>query len=158
MESNAMEIANEMSAAYEEVLPVNAPAASGEQRRYGAVLSFAMRIGFVLIICTFVLYLAGVPRPSIHRTEIPQYWGMKVDQYLEATGAERGWSWVNNMGQSDFLNFGPIALLASITVMCYLSIVPLFLQKKDAIYVFLALAEVLVLVLAASGVLPSGGH
>ena len=156
--SNAAEVTEGMPAAYEEVIAVEAPAASDEQSRYGAVLGFAMKIGFVLIICTFALYLLGVPAPSIHHVEVSGFWGLKVDDYLKATGTEPGWSWVNSMGRSDFLNFGPIAILASITVICYLSIVPLLFRKNDFIYVFLALAEILVLVLAASGVIHGGGH
>ena len=74
------------------------------------------------------------------------------------TQIEKGWSWATHLGQSDFLTFAPIAFLASVTVICYLTILPIFFKRKDFIYATLVIAEVMVLVLAASGVLPSGGH
>lgn len=137
------------------------PGASVEQKRYGAILDIAMKVGLLLLVITFVLYLVGFPKPNIPVDEVSDYWGKKVsgeDGYLQTTGIQKGWSWATHLNQSDFLTFAPIAFLASVTVICYLAILPIFLKRKDYIYASLAVAEVLVLVLAASGVLPSGGH
>jgi hypothetical protein len=57
----------------------------------------------------------------------------------------------------DFLNFIGIAMLAGVTIVCYAAIIPMLLKRKDKVYALLALLEVVVLVLAASGVV-SGGH
>jgi len=43
-------------------------------------------------------------------------------------------------------------------MICYLVILPILLRKKDIPYVVIAIAEVAVLALAASGILKSGGH
>ena len=134
------------------------PGASPEQKRYGAVLDIAMKIGLLALVAIFILYLAGFPKPLIPVDEVSQNWGLKVDNYLELTGIKKGWSWTTHLGQSDFLIFAPIAFLASVTVICYLTILPIFLKRKDFIFAGLVIAEVMVLVLAASGVLPSGGH
>lgn len=134
------------------------PGASEEQKRYAAVLDIAMKIGLLAIVVTFVLYLIGFPKPHIPVEDVSQFWGMKVKDYLEATNIEHGWTWVKEMGKSDFLTFGPIAFLASVTVICYLSIMPILFKRKDAVFAVLAICEVFILVLAASGVLPSGGH
>jgi len=132
--------------------------ATEEQRRYATVLDIGMKIGLLILIVTFVLYLVGIPKPAVERNDVSNYWGMKVDEYLEVTGAESGWSWLSEVDKSDFLNFIPIVFLAGVTALCYLTIIPIFLKKKDSIYTVLVILEVLVLVLAASGVLPSGGH
>jgi len=134
------------------------PGASPEQKRYGAVLDVAMKIGLLTLVVAFVLYLIGIPKPHVPVDEVSANWGMKVGDYLEKAQIEKGWSWTSNLGQSDFLTFAPIAFLASITVICYLTILPIFFKRKDFIYGGLVILEVLVLVLAASGVLPSGGH
>jgi hypothetical protein len=69
-----------------------------------------------------------------------------------------GWSWLKNIGKGDYMNFVGIAILAGLTIACYLAILPALLRKKDMAYFVIAVAEVLVLTLAASGVLKSGGH
>ena len=83
---------------------------------------------------------------------------MPVLKYLKATGIHPGWAWLGMLGKGDFLNFIGIAFLAGVTILCYLRIMPLLLKKKDTIYAVLAVVEVLVLTLAASGVLKAGGH
>ena len=99
-----------------------------------------------------------MPKPHVPVGDVSANWGLKVHDYLEVTQIEKGWSWATHLGQSDFLTFAPIAFLASVTVICYLTILPIFFKRKDFIYATLVIAEVMVLVLAASGVLPSGGH
>ncbi len=141
-----------------EVIQISTPGASPEQKRYGAILDVAMKIGLLVLVAAFVLYLIGVPKPHVPVGDVSANWGKKVGDYLEVTQIERGWSWTKHLGQSDFLTFAPIAFLASVTVICYLTILPIFFKRKDFIYATLVIAEVMVLVLAASGVLPSGGH
>jgi hypothetical protein len=60
------------------------------------------------------------------------------------------------LGKGDFLNFVGIAILAGVTIICYLAIVPTLLRKKDTAYLLMAIAEVLILSLAASGILAVG--
>lgn len=141
-----------------EVTQVATPGASPEQKRYGAVLNIAMKVGLLVLLITFVLYLIGVPKPHVAVGDVSANWGLKVDDYLKVAGIEKGWSWTSHLGQSDFLTFLPIAFLGSVTVICYLTILPIFLKRKDSIYAALVTAEVLVLVLAGSGLIHSGGH
>jgi len=141
-----------------EVTQISTPGASPEQKRYGTILDVAMKVGLLVLVATFIFYLVGVPKPHVPVGDVSANWSLKVDKYLEATQIEKGWSWAKHLGQSDFLTFAPIAFLASVTVICYLTILPIFFKRKDFIYATLVIAEVMVLVLAASGVLPSGGH
>jgi hypothetical protein len=62
------------------------------------------------------------------------------------------------LGKGDFLNFTGIAFLAAVTLVCYLRIIPILFKNKDTIYGIIAIIEVLVLGLAASGLLRAGGH
>ncbi|HAM49740.1 MAG TPA: hypothetical protein DCP92_03255 [Nitrospiraceae bacterium] len=83
---------------------------------------------------------------------------MPVKQYLKATGIHTGWSWLGMVGKGDFLNFLGIAFLAGLTIVCFIRIIPILFRKKDIVYFIIAIIEVLVLVLAASGILKAGGH
>ena len=132
--------------------------ATEEQLAYAKLLDFGMKLGLLALIITFIVYLSGILTPYIPVNDLPRYWGMSVHNYLEATGIHPGWTWVGMLGKGDFLNFVGIAFLAGVTILCYLRIIPMLFKKKDTVYGILAILEVLVLVLAASGILKAGGH
>ncbi len=129
-----------------------------EQTVYARWLDRGMKAGLLLLTVSFVLYVLGVLTPHVPVADLPRYWSMPVKEYLAATGIHTGWSWVFMLGKGDFLNFVGIAFLSGVTIACYVAIIPIFFRKKDRIYAWLAVTEVLVLVLAASGILKSGGH
>jgi len=132
--------------------------ATEEQLAYAKLLDFGMKLGLLALIITFIVYLSGILSPYIPVNDLPRYWGMSVHKYLEATGIHPGWTWIGMLGKGDFLNFIGIAFLAGVTILCYLRIIPILFRKKDTVYGILAIVEVLVLVLAASGILKAGGH
>ena len=132
--------------------------ATEEQLAYAKLLDFGMKLGLLVLIITFIVYLSGFFSPHIPVNDLPRYWGMSVHKYLESTGIHPGWTWLGMLGKGDFLNFVGIAFLAGVTILCYLRIIPILFRKKDTVYGILAIVEVLVLVLAASGILKAGGH
>ncbi len=133
-------------------------AATEEQLAYSKLLNVGMKLGLLLLIITFIVYVSGILSPHVPVNDLPKYWKMPVHKYLTATGVHAGWSWLGMLGKGDFLNFIGIVFLAGVTIVCYLRIIPVFLKKKDTIYAVLAIVEVLVLTLAASGLLKAGGH
>lgn len=132
--------------------------ATEEQMTYGKILDIGMKFGLIALIITFIIYITGIITPYIPLNELPDYWGMSVHKYLEEAQIPHGWGWLNMIGKGDFLNFIGIAFLAGITIICYIVIIPILFRKKDTIYGIIAILEVLVLVLAASGILKTGGH
>jgi hypothetical protein len=135
-----------------------------EQLLYASVLEIGVYLGLVLLFITFALYASGIVAPAVPLEQIPSYWDQGVDKYLEAVNHDHwhmarpptGWEWVTMLGKSDFLNFVGIAILAGVTVFCYLAIVPALLRKKDVAYLTMVVLEVIVLALAASGILAVG--
>jgi hypothetical protein len=136
--------------------PIHVQYATEEQLLYAGLLDKGMKVGFVLLVLSFLLYVSGVLEPHIPLEELPRYWGMPVAEYLQAADVQTGWSWLGLAHKGDFLNFVGIALLALVTVVCYLRILPVLFRNKDTAYGIIAVLEVLVLVLAASGVLVVG--
>jgi hypothetical protein len=132
--------------------------ATEEQVLYANILNKGMMIGLLCLVVTFAVYALGVLEPRIPLAKVQEYWVMPVDEYLELSGIHAGWAWTGQLGKGDMLNFAPIAFLSGLTIICYLAIVPGLLRKKDKAYVVLALLEVLVLAVAASGILGAGGH
>jgi len=131
---------------------------STEQLAYASLLDKGMKLGLLMLVISFTIYLTGILSPYIPVDELPKYWSMSVHKYLEATGIHPGWSWIFLVGKGDFLNFIGIAFLAGITAVCYIRIIPILFAKKDIAFGVIAVLEVIVLVLAASGLLKSGGH
>ena len=132
--------------------------AGPEQVLYASVLAKGMYFGLVVLFITFAIYALGIIKPYVPLDEISHYWAMNVHDYLHHANIKAGWSWVGMLKYSDFLNFIGVAILAGVTIFCYLAICPILLRKGDKIYTVLALLEVLVLSLAASGIFKTGGH
>lgn len=129
-----------------------------EQLVYSGVLDVGMKIGMLALILTFSVYVLGALAPHVPVEDLPKVWSLPVKKYLAVTGIHPGWGWLAMLGKADFLNFIGIAFLSGVTIACYLAIIPVFFRKKDATYAWLCIAEVLVLALAASGILKGGGH
>ncbi len=132
--------------------------AGKEQLIYAGVLEKGMLLGMVLLLITYFIYVVGIFKSYIPLTEIPNCWSMNVHEYLGHCKIQTGWSWISMLGYGDFLNFTGIALLAGVTIICFLSIVPVLLRQDDKLYAFFAVLEALILGVAASGILGSGGH
>ena len=132
--------------------------ASEEQMAYAKVLNIGMWLGLAILVITFFVYLSGVMPTFVKIDDLPKYWTMRVHDFNVALNAPTGWGWAAFVGKGDYLNFVPIAILAGLTILCYLVILPILARKKDTPYVVIAIVEVLVLALAASGLLKVGGH
>jgi hypothetical protein len=138
--------------------------ATEEQLLYAAILEKGMLIGLVLMFITFALYVFRIMPAAVPLSEIAGYWSQPVHDYLVAINTNflhwdhlpTGWSWMKLIGKGDFLNFIPIAILSGVTIFCYLAIVPGLFRRGDKAYAIMAIAEALILALAASGLLAVG--
>jgi hypothetical protein len=130
--------------------------ASEEQMAYANVLNIGMWIGLAVLIVTFFVYISGVIPTFVPIDDLPKYWGMRVHDFNVALNAPTGWGWAAMVGKGDYLNFVGIAMLSGLTILCYLVILPILVRKKDTPYIVVAVIEVLVLCLAASGLLKAG--
>ena len=130
--------------------------ASPEQIRYAAILEKGMYFGLLILFITFAVYAFGIVEPYIPLNKISTFWGMNVHDYLHHANIKAGWGWLHMLKYGDFINFIGVVILAGVTIVCYLSIIPIFLKNRDRVYAFLALLEVMVLSLAASGILRVG--
>ncbi|HUJ17485.1 MAG TPA: hypothetical protein VL197_05785 [Nitrospirota bacterium] len=132
--------------------------ASEEQLIYANILNIGMWLGLAVLTITFLMYAFGVLPNFVPINDLPNYWGMKAKDYIHTMHAPTGWGWLSLVGKGDYLNFVGIAMLAGLTILCYLSIMPTLTRKKDTAYLVIAIVEVAVLVLAASGIMKTGGH
>lgn len=114
---------------------------------------------------------SGVYLTTVENKYIPEGHSLKVKVHaqqdaatLQEAGAHApqhvvtGWAWVSLLGYADFLNFLPVAILAGITILCYGVIIPGLFVRGDMAMGIMAIVEIGILVLAASGILRVGGH
>ena len=132
------------------------PAVNEAQLRYARLLDWGTRIGLVLLLVSFVAYVSGLLPPQVALERLPELWNQPVHRYLALTGASTGWSWVTHLLHGDVLGLAGIAVLAGCSGLCLLSLLPLYRARRDTAYLLLCLAQVAVLLLAASGLLNAG--
>ncbi len=132
--------------------------ASEEQVLYANIMNIGMLIGLAGLGITFILYGTGILEPMIPIEQVQNYWVLPVNEFLKQSGMVAGWTWLGQLEYGDMLNFVPIAFLSLLTIVCYMAILPGLIRKKDTPFVIIAILEIIVLAVAASGILGAGGH
>jgi len=132
--------------------------AAPEQVTYANMLFYGCWSGLAIMVVTYVLYVTGIITPHIPLKTIPLLWSEPVGTYLELGQVPHGWGWTALIANGDFLNFVGIVFLAGMTILCYIPLIPAYLKRKQTSFALLALAEIIVLLVAASGLVGSGGH
>ena len=129
-----------------------------EQVRYADLLFKGAWAGIAVMVVTYFIYVSGTFTPHIPLEEVPNAWGMRVTDYVETYGIPLGWGWTGLIGKGDFLNFAGIVLLAGMTIICFLTLIPTYVKRKDWPLTGIVVAEIVVLLVAASGIFGTGGH
>lgn len=129
------------------------PVQATEQLRYARWLEWGTRAGLGLLLACFAGYLSGLMSPQVPLARLPQLWSLPVADYLQRSGTPAGWGWLALASHGDVANLLGIAVLAGCSLPPLLALVPLYLARRERVYAGLCLAEVAVLLLAASGVL-----
>lgn len=120
---------------------------------YARWLNWCTRIALATLIATFLGYVLGATDPLVPLDRLSALWRLPVDEFLAASSAPTGWGWLARAGRGDYMNMVGVAMLCLVTVVCYLRVL---LIRGDTTVRILALAQVLVLLAAASGLLAAG--
>jgi hypothetical protein len=125
---------------------------------YARWLDIGTRLSFAASLVAFLLYVSGLMPVYLPLEALPRYWGLPVGEFLRQTGAPSGWAWLRHLGgAAEYLNLGCMALLSLVTLICYVRIVPALLALGERLQAALAVAQILVLAAAVSGVFAGGG-
>ena len=126
------------------------------QERYARWLDAATRITFAASLAAFVVYAGGLLPSFVPLEALAALWHLPVDEYLAQTGAPAGWGWLALLGYADYLALACIALIGIVTLVCYLAVLPLLLRMGERLEAALVAAQIVVLLIAASGALAGG--
>ena len=132
------------------------PQAPPEQVLYAKVLYWGSLVGMAMLFVSFGIYIFEGLEHFIPVEQLPRYWSMPVGEFVRHSGMPTGWGWIQLLAYSDILNFLGIAVLAGLTILAYLLILPRLFATGPKIVGLVALAEVVVLALAASGLIAAG--
>ena len=127
--------------------------ASEEQLRFARVMSAGVKLGFVMLVVSFALYMTGVLQPLVPVDQISRYWGLSAAEYAKATGTPTGWAWVKDIAKGDMLNYVGIVVLASASIASSLAILPLFARQGEKAHLIISILLILVLLVSASNIL-----
>lgn len=127
-----------------------------EQLRYALWLDWGSRVGLLVLVLVFLAYGLGLTEPHVPHSRLPEVWNLPVSEFLVATGLPTGWGWLAHAHRGDIANLIGIALLTGSSLLALLVMLPLYARRGDGVYVGLGLAQIAVLLLAASGVLTAG--
>lgn len=130
--------------------------ATREQLVYAAALDVGMKAGFAILLATFAVYIFGLLAPHVPFAELPDYWGLPVGEYLAAAEVPAGWRWLELALTGDYLNFVSIAFLSGVTIVCFARILMYPLKNRDYLFAGMIVAQIVVLLLAASDILAVG--
>jgi hypothetical protein len=132
--------------------------ASPEQITYANLLFYGCWGSLALMALTYVIYVLGLLDLYIPISKVIELWSQPVGTYLHEGNVPHGWGWLVLIGHGDFINFLGIVILAGMTIVCYIPLAITFAKKKEFIFLSIAVAEILVLSLAASGIVGGGAH
>jgi len=126
------------------------------QELYARWLGAATWIAFAAALVAFVLYAGGVLPSFVPLDALPTLGRLPVGEHLARTGAPVGWGWLRLLPDADYLSLGCVALIATVTLVCYLATLPMLMKLEERMQAALVAAQIIVLLVAASGALAAG--
>jgi hypothetical protein len=121
-----------------------------EQLRYARLLEWGTRVGMAVLLLSFAAYVLGLAESHVPVAKLPELWIHPVGRFLELTQSPTGWGWLALLHRGDIAGLLGIAILSGASVLCLLALVPIYLARGERIFAAVCLAEVAVVVLAAS--------
>lgn len=123
---------------------------------YAAVLHWVSTIGIVFVIAGFAAYVFGLLPATYPIEEIAGSWHLGSAELNHLYPQPTGWSWVSDILWGDVLSFSSIVYLSAATIVCLVAVAGVFISEKNGIYTGIAILQILVLLVAASGLIGSG--
>jgi hypothetical protein len=130
--------------------------AGREQTCYARLLLYGGWTSLIALVLGFIVYAVGVLPPLIEVEELSAVWSLSSQHLREQRGHPSGWNWLYLLRYGDIFNLMGIALLASCSAVPLLAVSRLYWLRRDRMYALLSGAQVMVLLLAASGLVAVG--
>jgi len=136
--------------------PAPAPQVHHEQLAYAGVLDRLSHLAILVIGGSYAAYVLNLLPQGVSIVETASSWHLRASEMQSTLHAPLGWSFMadpSSLGLGDTLSYLSIILVCMIPVICLLFTAPAFLREKRPVFVVLSLLQVLILLVAATGIL-----
>lgn len=127
-----------------------------EHTIYARWLDVCARVGLGGLVLAFAAYVVGALEAHVPHEALPELWKLPLEAFRARTGAPAGWDWLAHLGKGDYLSLAGVALLAAATLVCYVRIAVALFASGARAHAWIALAQIVVLLAAASGLIGAG--
>lgn len=134
--------------------PLSGPAGIDPvQIAYANILRWVVVAGLVFMTVSFGLYVTGAVHSEVEVRRVPELWHLGTHELRDAVGGSTGWSWLSTRITGTSLAFAAVAYFPAAMAAVAAATAGLYRKRRQRAYTFFAIAEALVLALAASGLL-----
>ena len=126
------------------------------QLTFASILVWLVRFGLGLLFVTFVVYASGLIPSILAIADVPDHWHLSSNEYAELTDLEIGWAWLGAFDQGRTLVFAALVFFPTGMMVLAAVTVVLYLRQKVPAYALIAFLELVVLIVAATGILSTG--
>ena len=123
---------------------------------YATLLKRFTMASMIFLAISFAIYIFQWIPSYIDIDKMGELIRLRSADYRVAANGPTGWAWLNLIGYSDYLSFMAIAFISGVSVFVYFILVHVFWRCKDYIYTSIAVIQILIFLLAASGIVNSG--
>ncbi len=134
----------------------SAPELTSRRRAYADWMETGTRIGAGGLAFAYLAYVTGLLPPHVPINTIVAHWHLPAAEMASACGFYRGTSWIHAFREGDYLTVLLLAFLATVTIWSFARLIPFLIRERDLPMMLVVLAQLAILVLAASGVLHVG--
>lgn len=127
------------------------PVQADEQLLYARAIAWGGHAGLAVLVPAFAAYVFGLLPGLVPVQRLPALWSHPVATYLQEAGMPRGWGWAALLQHGDMLGLLGIAMLAGCSMAGLLLAWPLYARRGERAMALICVAEVVVILLAASG-------
>jgi hypothetical protein len=120
------------------------------------IISWIVRIGIVLMLGTFVLYVTGIIPSATEPQNVASAWDLGASVAGQAVGSESAWAWIAALSDSVSISFAAIVLFPLATIVVVIVAGLLYARRRMVVYAVMLLFQAIVLIVAASGITNAG--
>jgi hypothetical protein len=127
---------------------------------YARVLERASHIGMAFLAVGYLVYVLQLLPLSVPIDAVAGNWHLKASAMQQKLHTPSGWSFLSSTAalvNGDVVSYLSIYFLALVTIICLAFAIITFYREKNYLYTAIAVLQVVVLIIASSGIV-SGGH
>ena len=118
-------------------------------RVYASTLEFLSITGMILISLAFALELLPT---SVALERVTELWHLDSATFADEAGISTGWSWIDSIFTGFGISFAALELLAVFALVAIGRLIPVYVKEKDNWYLAIVVAQVVVFLVAATGI------